>query len=49
MREERFKLKINDELLDRLGIYFVYHAIYENYGITFEQFVKRWLRGIVDM
>ena len=32
---ERFVMKINDELLERLGTYFVYHAVYENYGITF--------------
>lgn len=33
---ERFVMKINDEMLDRLGTYFVYHAVYDNYGITFE-------------
>ena len=42
-------MKINDELLERLGIYFVYHAVYEKYGITFENFVERWLRGIIDV
>ena len=33
-------VKINDEMLDRLGTYFVYHAVYDNYGITFENFVS---------
>ncbi|MCS1391905.1 MULTISPECIES: hypothetical protein [Lysinibacillus] len=42
-------VKINDEMLDRLGTYFVYHAVYDNYGITFENFVERWLRGILDI
>lgn len=38
-------MKINDELLEKLGIYFVYHDIYNRYGITFESFVDRWVRG----
>lgn len=42
-------MKINDEILNRLGVYFVYHNVYENYGITFEIFVDRWMRGIVDI
>lgn len=42
-------VKINDELLNKLGVYFVYHNVYEKYGITFEIFVDRWMRGIVEI
>lgn len=42
-------MKIDDELLDRLGVYFVYHNVHENYGISFETFVDRWLRGILEV
>ncbi|MFJ8461955.1 hypothetical protein ACIQ57_22935 [Lysinibacillus xylanilyticus] len=48
-KKEWFVMKINDELLERLGTYFVYHSVYENYGITFENFVERWLRGILEV
>jgi len=30
----------SDERLERLGKYFVYHRIYDRYGITFERFVR---------
>lgn len=39
-------MKIDDEILDKLGVYFVYHDLYNRYGITFETFVKRWSKGI---
>lgn len=42
-------MKVDDEILDKLGVYFVYHDIYNRYGITFETFVDRWLRGILDI
>lgn len=42
-------MKINDELLEKLGVYFVYHDIYNRYGITFERFVERWMRGILEL
>ena len=42
-------MRINDEMLDKLGVYFVYHQLYERYGITFEIFVDRWTRGILDI
>lgn len=42
-------MRINDEMLDKLGTYFVYHEVYERYGITFESFVDRWSRGIIDI
>lgn len=42
-------MKINDDMLDRLGSYFVYHEVYNRYGITFESFVDRWTRGILDI
>lgn len=41
-------MKINDELLERLGTYFVYHDIYNCYGMTFETFLDRWQRGILE-
>ncbi|MER1957909.1 MAG: hypothetical protein ABS942_11040 [Solibacillus sp.] len=40
---------MNDELLDRLGVYFVYHDVYNKYGITFESFISRWQRGILNL
>lgn len=47
---ERMKLmRIDDEMLDKLGTYFVYHEVYNRYGITFEIFVDRWVRGILDI
>ena len=39
-------MRVNDDMLERLGVYFVYHNLYERYGITFESFVDRWERGI---
>ncbi|MBB5149979.1 MULTISPECIES: hypothetical protein [Ureibacillus] len=42
-------MKINDELLEKLGVYFVYHDIYNRYGITFETFVERWVRGTLEI
>lgn len=42
-------MKINDELLEKLGAYFVYHDIYNRYGITFETFVERWMRGTLEI
>ena len=32
-------MPIPDELLDKLGTYFVYFRIRDRYGITFERFV----------
>ena len=40
-------MRIDDEILDKLGIYFVYHNVYEKYGVTFESFVERWRKGIL--
>ena len=42
-------MKIDDELLDKLGTYFVYHELYNRYGLTFETFVDRWTRGILEL
>lgn len=42
-------MRINDEHLERLGIYFVYHRVYEVYGLPFETFVDRWQRGILEL
>lgn len=42
-------MKINDELLEKLGTYFVYHDLHRRYGITFEKFVERWMRGIIEI
>ena len=43
------QMKIDDELLDKLGTYFVYHELYNRYGLTFETFVDRWTRGILEL
>lgn len=48
-REREGFMKINDLILERLGTYFVYHKIYERYGIPFEVFVDRWMRGIIEI
>lgn len=40
---------MNDEMLERLGTYFVYHDVYNKTGVTFESFVSRWQRGILDI
>ena len=42
-------MRIDDEMLDKLGVYFVYHEVYSRYGITFESFVDRWTRGILEI
>ncbi|BDH62212.1 hypothetical protein [Ureibacillus massiliensis] len=42
-------MRIEDDILEKLGVYFVYHDIYNRYGITFETFVDRWTRGILDI
>lgn len=42
-------MKINDELLERLGTYFVYHQLHNRYGLTFESFVDRWSRGSLEI
>lgn len=36
---------MTDELIDRLGTYFVYHKLQERYGWTFERFVDSWRSG----
>lgn len=41
-------MRINDDLLERLGMYFVYHDVHTKYNVTFEIFVERWQRGILD-
>ncbi|MFC3788312.1 hypothetical protein ACFOQM_05860 [Paenibacillus sp. GCM10012307] len=35
-----------DDLLDKLGEYFVYHSILDRYGVTFEQFLGKVRAGI---
>ena len=42
-------MRIDDEMLDKLGVYFVYHDVYSRYGITFESFVERWSKGILEI
>ena len=39
---------MNDDLLEKLGIYFVYHDIYNRLGITFEAFVGRYMNDAWD-
>ncbi|WP_269320842.1 hypothetical protein [Brevibacillus borstelensis] len=36
---------MNDDRLERLGTYFVFHQIRERYEITFETFVRRVQSG----
>lgn len=36
---------VPDELLDDLGNYFVEFYVRERFGITFESFVERYMRG----
>ena len=42
-------MKIDDGILEKLGIYFVYHDIYNRYGISFESFIERWDRGTLEI
>ena len=42
-------MHIDDAMLDKLGVYFVYHDVYARYGITFESFVERWSKGILEI
>ena len=39
---------MNDDLLEKLGIYFVHHDIYNRLGITFESFVGRYMNDAWD-
>ncbi|WP_267890502.1 hypothetical protein [Paenibacillus bouchesdurhonensis] len=34
-----------DELLDRLGTYFIHYSVLERYGITFGVFLDKYLAG----
>lgn len=36
---------IDDDLMDKLGTYYVYFRIRERYGITFERFLEKWSEG----
>lgn len=36
-------LGISEEMLEKLGAYFVYHNLKERRGLTFMQFVETWL------
>lgn len=42
-------MRINGELLDRLGVYFIHMKINERYGVTFEKFVERCQRGTWEL
>lgn len=42
-------MRINDEMLDRLGRYFVHQEIYARFGVPFEQFVERCQRGTWEL
>lgn len=42
-------MKIEDDLLEKLGVFFVYHDLYNRYGITFETFIKRYLKGSIEI
>lgn len=34
------------EMINKLGSVFEYYNIYENFGLTFEEYFKKWLNGI---
>lgn len=38
-------MKVDNNLLERWGVYFVYFEILRRYGLTFEQFVEKNLNG----
>ena len=38
--------EVSSEILDKLGVAFIYHNYRERYGWTFEQYVNWWKRGI---
>lgn len=42
-------MKIEDMLLEKLGVFFVYHDLYNRYGITFENFIYRYLNGTIEI
>ena len=42
-------MKISDERLEKLDVYFVHQDIYTRYGVTFEQFVERCQRGTWEL
>ena len=42
-------MRIDEGLLDKLGVYFVHHDVHARYGITFESFVERWTKGILEL
>lgn len=37
---------VNCETIDKLGGVFQYYNVYENHGLTFEEYYKKWLDGI---
>lgn len=34
------------EMINKLGSVFEYYNVYENFGLTFEEYFKKWLNGI---
>ncbi|GKS14741.1 hypothetical protein YDYSY3_57410 [Paenibacillus chitinolyticus] len=36
---------MSDELLDKLGNYFVHYGIAQHHGITFERFIREYDNG----
>lgn len=36
-------LGIGEEMLEKLGVYFVYHQLNDKLGLSFIQFVENWL------
>lgn len=35
-------MKLNDELIERLGIYFTFFNIYEEFGLTFKEYLEKY-------
>lgn len=40
---------LTDETLEQLGNYFTHYNVYEKYGLTFEMFLDRWEREILNI
>lgn len=42
-------IKMSDEILNLLAVYFIHHNILIRYDIPFEIFVDRYQRGIIEI
>jgi len=42
-------MKMDDDLLDKVGDYFVENDIHKKYNMTFQQFIRVYETGLVDI